>query len=101
MANLERLPDTPEYQGVRINIQAQLIAAMGQTADLLRRVQAVSYTEVTSDQTHRSQASPRPGGHRRSHSSISDRRKETHRDDCGRDAGHNHEQRRVHDQEVD
>jgi hypothetical protein len=49
MANLDRLPDTPEYQGVRTNIRAHLIAAMGQTADLLRRVQAISYTEVTSD----------------------------------------------------
>ena len=49
MANLDRLPDTLEYQGVRTNIRAHLIAAMGQTADLLRRVQAISYTEVTSD----------------------------------------------------
>ena len=36
MANLDRLLDTPEYQGVR-------------TTDLLRRVQAISYMEVTSD----------------------------------------------------
>ena len=74
---------------------------MGQTVDLLKRVQAISYTEVTSDQTHRSRASPRPGGHRRSCSPINDRRKEAHRDDRGRDAGHNREQRRGYDQEVD
>ena len=49
MANLDRLPDTPEYEGVWTNIRAHLVAAMGQTADLLRRVQAISYTEVTSD----------------------------------------------------
>jgi hypothetical protein len=58
MANLDRLPDNLEYQGVRTNIRAHLIAAMGQTTDLLRRVQAISSTEVTSDQTHRSWASP-------------------------------------------
>ena len=49
MANLNRLLDTLVYQGVWTNIWAHLIAAMGQTADLLRRVQAISYTEVTSD----------------------------------------------------
>jgi len=101
MANLDRLPDTLEYQGVRTNIRAHLIAAMGQTADLLRRVQALSYTEVTSDQTYRSRASPRPGGHRRSRSPINDCRKEAHRDNHGQDARHNSEQRRGHDQEVD
>ena len=58
MANLDRLPDTPEYQDIRSNIRAHLIAAMGQTATLLKRVQAVSYTEVSSDQTHCSQTSP-------------------------------------------
>ena len=63
MANLDRLPNTPEYQGVWTNIRAHLIAAMGQTVDLLRRVQALSYIEVTSDQTHRSRASARLGGH--------------------------------------
>jgi hypothetical protein len=101
MANLDRLPDTSECQGVRTNIQAHLIAAMGQTADLLRMVQAISYMEVTSDQTHRSRASARPGGHHRSHSPMNDCRKETHHDVRGRDAGHNREQRREHDQEVD
>ena len=58
MANLDRLPDTPEYQDVRSSIRARLIAAMGQTTTLLKRVQAVSYTEVSSDQTHRSRTSP-------------------------------------------
>jgi hypothetical protein len=29
MANLDRLPDTPEYQGIRSNIRAHLIVAMG------------------------------------------------------------------------
>jgi len=101
MANLDRLPDTPEYQGVRTNIRAHLIAAMGQTTVLLKRDQAFSYMEVTSDQTHRSRASPRPGGHRHSRSPIDDHRKEAHSDDRGRDAGRNREQRRGHDQEVD
>jgi len=96
MANLDRLPDTPEYQDVRTSIRAHLIAAMGQTATLLKKVQAVSYTEVTSDQTHRSLTSPRPGGHRLSHSPINDQRKDTHRDNHGRDAGSYHEQRRGH-----
>ena len=54
MANLDRFPDTPEYQDIRTNIRALLIAAMGQTATLLKTVQAVSYTEVTFDQTHHS-----------------------------------------------
>jgi len=58
MANLDRLPDTLEYQDVRTNIRAHLIVAMGQTTTLLKRVQAVSYTEVTSDQTRRSRTSP-------------------------------------------
>ena len=100
MANLDQLPDTLEYQGVRTNIRVHLIAAMGQTANLLKRVQAVSYTEVTSDQTHRSRTSPRPGGHRRSRSPINNRRKDTHRDNRGRDAGSYHEQRRGRGQEV-
>ena len=52
MVNLDRLPDTPECQGVRTSIRANLIVAMGQIVDLLRRTQAISYTEVTSDQTH-------------------------------------------------
>jgi len=94
MANLDRLPDTPEYQDVCTNIRAHLIAAMGQTATLLKRVQAISYTEVTSDQTHRSRTSPWPDGHCRSRSPINNRRKDTHRDNRGRDAGIYHEQRR-------
>ena len=49
MANLDRLPDTPECQGVQSSIRAHLIAAMGQIATLLKRVQAISYTEVSSD----------------------------------------------------
>ena len=57
-ANLDHLPDAPEYQDIRANIRAHLIAATGQTATLLKRVQAVSYTEVTSDQTHHSRTSP-------------------------------------------
>jgi len=38
MANLDRLPDTPECQGIRSSIRAHLITAMGQTATLLKRV---------------------------------------------------------------
>ena len=84
MANLERLPDTPEYQGIRSSIRAHLIAAMGQTADLLRRAQAISYMEVTSNQTHRSQASPRPGAHHHSRSCNDDRGKAARHDSRGR-----------------
>jgi len=76
MANLNWLPDTPEYQGVQTSIRAHLIVAMGQIADLLRRAQAISYTEVTSDQTYRRQASPRPG----SRSPNDDREKAARRD---------------------
>ena len=79
MANLDRLRDTPEYQGIRSSIRAHLITAMRQTATLQKRVQAVSYTEVSSDQTHRSQTSPRPSGRRHSRSPNS------HKKDAGRD----------------
>jgi hypothetical protein len=34
MANLDRLPDTPENQAVREDIKAYLTAAMGQTVEL-------------------------------------------------------------------
>lgn len=37
MANLERLPDTLEYQDVWSNIRAHLIAIMGQTVELAKR----------------------------------------------------------------
>jgi len=97
MANLDRLPDTPEYQGVRSSIRAHLIAAMGQTATLLKRVQAVSYTEISSDQTHRSRTSPRPSGRRHSRS-PNGRRKDAGRDYCGQDTGGY--QRRGRGQEV-
>ena len=99
MANLDRLPDTPECQGVRSSIRAHLIAAMGQTATLLKRVQAVSYTEVSSDQTHPSRTSPRPS--ERHHScSPNNRRKDTGRDNRGRDTGGYREQKRGRGQEV-
>ena len=52
------LNNSAECQGVRTSIRAHLIAAMGQTATLLKRVQAGSHTEATSDQTHRSRTSP-------------------------------------------
>jgi len=100
MTNHDRLPDTPEYQEVRTNIRAHLIVAMGQTATLLKKVQAVSYMEDTSNQTHRSRTSPRTGGHRCSRSPINNRRKDTHCDNRGQDAGNYHEQRRGHGQEV-
>ena len=100
MANLDRLPDTPEYQDIRSNIRAHLIAAMGQTATLLKRVQAISYTDVSSDQTHHSRTSPWPSGHHHSRSPDNDRRRNTHRDNYGRDPGNYHEQRRGRGQEV-
>ena len=100
MANLDRLPNTPEYQGIRSNIRAHLISTMGQTATLLKRVQAVSYTEVSSDQTHRSRTSLRPSGHHHSRSPANDRRKDTRRDNRGRDTGSYREQRRGRGQEV-
>ena len=72
---------------------------MGQTATLLKRVQAVSYTEVTSDQTHRSRTSPQPSGHRHSRSPNGHRR-DVGRDNRGRDTGGYREQKRGHGQEV-
>jgi len=83
---------------------------MGQKANLLRRAQGVSYTEATSDRSHRSQVSPRPGGPRcnylpdafRQENDNDHGNREAHRHDRGRDAGH---RRRAyepgHDQEVD
>jgi len=99
IANLDRLPDTPECQGVRSSIRAHLIAAMGQTATLLKRVQAISYTEVSSDHTHRSRTSPQPSGRHRSRS-PNNRREDVGRDNRGRDAGGYREQNRGHGQEV-
>ena len=99
MANLDRLLDTSECQGVRSSIRAHLIAAMGQTATLLKRVQAVSYTEVSSDQTHRSWTSPRPSGRHHSHS-PNGRRKITGHDNRAQDMGGYREQRRGRGQEV-
>lgn len=73
---------------------------MGQTTTLLKRVQVISYTEVSSDQTHRSRTSPRPSGRRHSRSPTNDRRKDTRRDNRGRDTGSYNKQRRGHGQEV-
>jgi hypothetical protein len=100
MANLDRLPDAPEYQNIRANIRAHLITAMGQTATLLKRVQAISYTEITFDQTHHSRTSPRSGGHRRSRSPANNRRKDAGRDNRGQDTGGYREHRRGRGQEV-
>jgi len=99
MENLDRLPDTPECQGVRSSIRAHLIATMGQTATLLKRVQATSYTEVSSDQTHRSRTSPQPSEHHHSRS-PNNRRKDAGRHNRGRDASGYREQRRGRGQEV-
>ena len=66
---------------------------MGQTATLLKRVQAISYTEVSSSHTHRSRTSPRPSGRHHNRSPSNDRRKDTRRDNHGRDTGSYHEQR--------
>jgi len=63
-------------------------------------VQVVSYTEVSSDETHRSRTSPRPSEHRRSRSPVNDRRKDTHRDNRGRDPSNYHEKRRGRGQKV-
>jgi len=99
MANLDRLPDTPECQGVRTSVRAHLIAVMGQTATLLKRVQAISYTEVSSDQTHRSRTSPQPS-ERHCSRSPNDRRKDVGRGNRGRDTGGYREQKRGRGQEV-
>jgi len=72
---------------------------MGQTATLLKRVQAVSYAEVSSNQTHRSRTSPRPSGRHHSRS-PNGRRKDAGRDNRGQDTGGYCEQRRGHGQEV-
>jgi len=80
-------------------VRAHLIAAMGQTATLLKRVQAISYAEVSSDQTHRSRTSPQPSDHHRSRS-PNDHRKDSRRNNGGRDAGGYREQNRRRGQEV-
>ena len=99
MANLDRLPDTSECQGVRSSVRTHLIVAMGQTATLLKRVQAISYAEVSSDQTHHSRTSPQPSDHHRSRS-PNDHQKDSRRDNGGRDAGGYREQNRRRGQEV-
>jgi len=99
MANLDRLPDTRECQGVRSSVRAHLIAAMGQTATLLKRVQAISYTVVSSDQTDRSRTSPQPSERHRSRS-PNNRRTDVGRDNHGRDAGGYSEQKHGRGQEV-
>ena len=72
---------------------------MGQTATLLKRVQAVSYTEVSSDQTHHNRTSPRPSGRHHSRS-PNGRRKVVERDNRGQDTCGYREQRRGRGQEV-
>jgi len=99
MANLDRLPDTPECQGVRSSVRAHLITAMGQTATLIKRVQAVSYAEVSSDQTHRSRTSPQLSERHRSHS-PNNRRKDAGRGNGGRDTDAYREQKRGRGQKV-
>jgi len=99
MPNLDRLLDTPECQGVRSSVHAHLIAAMGQTTTLLKRVQAISYIEVSSDQTHCSRTSPRPSERHRSRS-PDNRRKDVGRDNHGRDSGGYREQKRGRGQKV-
>jgi len=80
-------------------VRAHLIAAMGQTATLLKRVQAISYAEVSSDQTHRSRTSPQLSDHHRGRS-TNNCRKNSRRDDGGRDAGGHREQNHRRGQEV-
>jgi hypothetical protein len=72
---------------------------MGQTTTLLKRVQAISYIEVSSDQTHSSRTSPQPSERHRSRS-PNNRRKDVGRDNRGRDAGGYHEQKRGCGEEV-
>jgi len=66
---------------------------------LLKRVQAVSYTEVSSDQARRSRTSPRPSGCRHSRS-PNGRRIDVGCDHHGQDTGGYREQRRGRGQEV-
>jgi len=72
---------------------------MGQTTTLLKRVQAISYTKVSSDQTHRSRTSPQPSERHRSRS-PNNHRKDTGRDNRGRDTGGYRKQKRGRGQEV-
>jgi hypothetical protein len=48
MANMDRLPDTPENHTVREDIKAYLTAAMGQIVELAQRARATASTSVTS-----------------------------------------------------
>jgi len=72
---------------------------MGQTTSLLKKVQAISYAEVSSDHTHRNRTSPQPSEHHRSRS-PNNCRKYSRRDNGGRDAGGYREQNRGRGQEV-
>lgn len=72
IANLERLPDTLEYQDIRFNIRAHLIAAMGHTVELVKQAQVATYTSVTSSRSHRSRISEHPGSSHRNNSPPDD-----------------------------
>jgi hypothetical protein len=54
MANLDRLPDTPENHVVRKD------TAMGQTVELTQWARAATSTSITSSQSHHSYASEHP-----------------------------------------
>jgi len=56
--------------------------------------------EVSSSQTHHSQTSARPSGRHHSRLPDNNHRRNTHRDNRGRDPGNCHEQRRGRGQEV-
>jgi len=103
MANLERLPNMPEYQDVRTNIRAHLIAAIGQTTELIKQAQAISHAPATSGRSHQSRISPPLGGSRRNRSPPRDahqgnsgdhHNQEAYRNGRNRDA---HQRRRAHE----
>jgi len=96
MANLEWLPNTLEYQDVWTNIRAHLITAMGQTADLVKQAQAVSFTSATSSCSHRSRISASLGGSRRHRSPPSNTHQRNSGDHHNLEAHHNGHDRDAH-----
>ena len=51
MATMQRLPNTPEIQAIRDDVQAYLTAAIAQTAEIANQVRAPSVS-VESSHSH-------------------------------------------------
>ena len=63
MATMQRLPNTPETQAVRDEIQAYLTAAMAQTAEIINQARAPSVS-VESSHSHQYSSRSQPPNQR-------------------------------------